>query len=570
MNYEPIVAGTQSNGFTSTKASDNICQAIKEIESVKDYILLPLWTADPPFSQDSKSSNDDGSKPSSNDRKKVDEDPRKENKCNDQEKEDNVNNTNNVNNVSSIINTASINEDNELLFDPNMPALKDVSIFNFSSDDEDNDAVANMNNLDTTIQDPSWIKAMQEELLQFKLQDVWTLVDLSNRKRAIGTKWVFRNKKDERGNVIRNKERLVAQGYTQDEGINNDEVFTPVTRIEIKEEVYVCQPPGFEDSDFSNRVYKVEKAIYGLHQAPKAWKELCNAFERLMYEIFQMSYLRELTFFLGLQDEADEEVDVHMYRFMIGSLMYLTSSRPNIMFVVCADARYQVNPKVSHLYAVKMIFRVLYELVLLFMSLKFLLLSIIGTAGYTSTELLLLVILTTVRKSKRKDTRVPRPSGPTEYVADEDVHKELGDSLVRAATTASSLEIEQDSGNITKIQSKATPNESSSQGTNSGGGLRCQETIGDTIAQTRVLDLEKTKTTRRNEIDSLKRRVKKLKKRNRSRTYKLKGLYKDKGKGITIEEHVKPKKKEQIRLDEEAVLKLQAEFDKEERLARER
>ncbi|GKB77885.1 hypothetical protein Tco_0944780 [Tanacetum coccineum] len=149
----------------------------------------------------------------------------------------------------------------------------------------------------------------------------------------------------------------------------------------------------------------------------------------------------------------------------------------------------------------------------------------------------------------------------------EAVHKELGNSLVRAATTASSLEAEQDSGNINKTQSKATPNESSSLGTTSGGGPRCQETIGDTTARTRfesvskhsndsllargntlrsdedrlkldelmalcttlqnkVLDLEKTKTTQHNEIASLKRRVKKLEKKNRSRTHRLKRLYK--------------------------------------------
>ncbi|GJR68070.1 hypothetical protein Tco_0014135 [Tanacetum coccineum] len=171
------------------------------------------------------------------------------------------------------------------------------------------------------------------------------------------------------------------------------------------------------------------------------------------------------------------------------------------------------------------------------------------------------------RKPKRKDTQVPQPSDPSDNVADEAVHKELGDSLVRAATTASSLEAEQDSGNITKTRSKATPNESSSLGTTSGGGPRCQETMGDTIAQTRfenvsklsndsllargntlrsdedrlklnelmelctnlqkkVLDLEKTKTTQQNEIDSLKRRVKKLEKKRSSRTHKLKRLYK--------------------------------------------
>ncbi|GJX53263.1 ribonuclease H-like domain-containing protein [Tanacetum coccineum] len=106
MNYEPIVAGTQSNGFAGTKASDNAGQARKETEPVKDYILLPLWTADPPFSQDPKSSYDDGSKPSSDDGKKVDEDLRKESECKDQDKEDNVNSTNNVNTVGNV-NTVS-------------------------------------------------------------------------------------------------------------------------------------------------------------------------------------------------------------------------------------------------------------------------------------------------------------------------------------------------------------------------------------------------------------------------------------------------------------------------------
>ncbi|GKF18111.1 putative ribonuclease H-like domain-containing protein, partial [Tanacetum coccineum] len=156
----------------------------------------------------------------------------------------------------------------ELPFDPNIPALEDYSIFDFSIDDEDDGAVVDINNLDTTIQvspnptirihkyhpldqvigdfqsatqtrkmstnleEHGFIEAMQEEFLQFKLQEVWTLVDLPNGKRVIGSKWVFRNKKDERGIVIRNKARLVAQGYTQKEGIDYDEVFALVVRIE--------------------------------------------------------------------------------------------------------------------------------------------------------------------------------------------------------------------------------------------------------------------------------------------------------------------------------------------------
>ncbi|GJS12776.1 putative ribonuclease H-like domain-containing protein [Tanacetum coccineum] len=140
-------------------------------------------------------------------------------------------------------------------------------------------------------------------------------MDLPNGKRAIGTKWVYRNKKDERGIMTKNKGRLVAQGYTQEEGIYYDEVFAPVARIEairlflayasfkdfvvyhmdvksaflygkIEEEVYVCQIPGFEDPDFLDRVYKVENSLYGLHQAPRAWYEtlstylLDNGFQR--------------------------------------------------------------------------------------------------------------------------------------------------------------------------------------------------------------------------------------------------------------------------------------------------
>nr|GFB17876.1 hypothetical protein [Tanacetum cinerariifolium] len=120
---------------------------------------------------------------------------------------------------------------------------------------------------------------------------------------------------------------------------------------------------------------------------------------------------------------------------------------------------------------------------------------------------------------------VPQPSGSIKHVVDEAIYKELDDRLVRAATTASSLEAEQDRGNIDKTQSKATPNEASSSRTTSGGP-RCQKSMRDTIAQTRVLALEKTKSTQALEITSLKRRVKKLEKKQRSRTHKLKRLYK--------------------------------------------
>nr|GEY72225.1 putative ribonuclease H-like domain-containing protein [Tanacetum cinerariifolium] len=257
------------------------------------------------------------------------------------------------------------------------------------------------------------------------LKSPQSLVDCPKGVRPIGTKWVLKNKKDERGMVIRNKARLVAQGNTQKEGIDYDEVFAPVARIEairlflayasfigfivyqmdvksaflygtIDEEVYVMQPPGFQDPKFPARVCKVEKAMYGLHQALRAWygtlskylltngfqrgtidqtlfirrqrgdfilvqvyvddiifgssnPQLCREFEALMHEKFQMSAMGKLNFFLGLQvlqkedgislsqdkygkDGTRKDVDLHLYRSMIGSLMYLTASRPDIMF----------------------------------------------------------------------------------------------------------------------------------------------------------------------------------------------------------------------------------------------
>nr|GEZ33555.1 hypothetical protein [Tanacetum cinerariifolium] len=137
------------------------------------------------------------------------------------------------------------------------------------------------------LKDPSWVEAMQEELLQFKIQNVWILVDCPNGVRPIGTKWVLKNKKDERGIVIRNKARLVAQRHTQEEGIDYEEVFAPVARIEaIRLFLAYASLMGFTDPEFPDKVYKVEKAMYGLHQDPRAWYGtlskylLTNGFQR--------------------------------------------------------------------------------------------------------------------------------------------------------------------------------------------------------------------------------------------------------------------------------------------------
>nr|GEW84662.1 retrovirus-related Pol polyprotein from transposon TNT 1-94 [Tanacetum cinerariifolium] len=203
----------------------------------------------------------------------------------------------------------------QYLDDPNMPALEDITYYDIEED-----------------------VGAEEELLHFKMQKVWVLVDLLNGKKAIGTKWVFMNKKDERGIVVRNKARLVIQGHTQEEGINYEEVFALVARIEairlfltyasfmgfmvyqmdvtsaflygtIKEEVYVCQPPGFKDLDYPDKVYKVVKALYGLRQAPRAWKFSLTDGKSASTLIDTKKPL--------LKDPDGEDVDVHTYISMI-------------------------------------------------------------------------------------------------------------------------------------------------------------------------------------------------------------------------------------------------------------
>ncbi|GJZ64956.1 putative ribonuclease H-like domain-containing protein [Tanacetum coccineum] len=427
-------------------------------------------TADPPYSQDPKSYHDDGSKPLSGDGKKVNEDPRKDSECKDQEKEDIVNSTNTVNvagtnEVTSVGGKTSI----ELLVDLNMPALEDYSIFDFSRDDEDDGVVADMNILDTIIQvSPNLTTRIHKDHpLDQVIRDLQSATQRRKMSKNLKEHGFFStiqqrtNHKDlqnclfacflsqEEPKRIEAIRLFLAYASFKDFVVYQMDVKSAFLYGKIKEEVYVYQPRRFEDPDFPDRVYKVEKALYGLHQAPRAWyetlstylldngfqrgkidktlfikrhkgdillvqvyvddiifgstkKELCITFEKLTHEKFQMSSMGELTLFLGLQvqqkkdgificqdkyvveilkkfrftevktastpmetqkpllkDENGKEVDVHMYRSMIGSLMYLRSSRPDIVFAVCACARYQVNPKVLHFHAVKRIFRYL-------------------------------------------------------------------------------------------------------------------------------------------------------------------------------------------------------------------
>nr|GEU66365.1 hypothetical protein [Tanacetum cinerariifolium] len=313
------------------------------------------------------------------------------------------------------------------------------------------------------------------ELNQFSRYKVWTLVSVPYGKTIIGSKWVLRNKMEETGIVIKNKARLVAQGYIQQEGIDYDENFALVARLEeiriflafatymhftvyqmdvkstflngkLKEEVYVKQPQDFESNEFPNHVCKLDKALYGIKRAPRAWyetlltfhnkykfvrgkidntlffyktqtdvilvqiyvddtifgstsTELCKQFANLMTQRYEISMMGVLNYFLGFQikqfergisinqekyvmdllkkydinglsvktpmvplnnlgpDLNSKAINETRYRGMIGSLMYLTISRPDIQFLTSLCERYQGNPKESHLIDVKRIFR---------------------------------------------------------------------------------------------------------------------------------------------------------------------------------------------------------------------
>ncbi|GKA90472.1 putative ribonuclease H-like domain-containing protein [Tanacetum coccineum] len=437
MNYVLVVVGNQTNGIAGTR--DNIVagQVEKKMESEQEYILIPLCTTNPLIFQGPKDSKEDvGIKPTEVN----------ENGASDKGEEgkqdtrsDDVRPSFTNDDPSSPVNVVEAsNAFEDHLFEQfspfknvfslphvlNMFSINDTGIFCNAYDDEDVGAEADLNNLETTMNvspipttriDKDHPKdqiirelnsAIQTRRMT-KISDEHAMVSYINKQmrtnhkdclfayflsqkepkkviqaladpswRAIRTKWVFRNKKDKRGIIVRNKARLVAQGYTQEEGIDYDEVFAPVARIE------------------AIRLFLAYVSFMGfiVYQMDVKSAFLYGTIEE------EMSSMRELTFFLGLQvqqkedgifiiqdkyvakilkkfdfttvkivstpietnkalvkDEEAKVVDVHLYRSMIGSSMYLTASRPNIMFAVCACARFQVTPKTSHIHVVKRI-----------------------------------------------------------------------------------------------------------------------------------------------------------------------------------------------------------------------
>nr|GEU43788.1 hypothetical protein [Tanacetum cinerariifolium] len=380
LENKPNVVGNQSNPSAGVQEQFDVEKAGKE--SVRQYVLFPVWSSG---SKNPRNTDDDvsfgGKKPEFKGGK-----PESKVYVSSRKFEDFFDN--------------SINEVNAA--DSPVPAIGQILTNNtntFSDAGPSNTAVkADFTNLESTItvspilitrvhkdhpvtqiigdlflatQTKSMTRVVkdqgglsQEELLQFKMQKVWVLVDLPNGKKAIG--------------------------HTQEEDIDYEEVFAPVSRIEairlflayasfmgfmvyqmdiksaflygtIKEEVYIYQPPGFEDPNYPDKVYKVVKALYRLHQAPRACHDKYVA---KIFRKFGLTYGKSASTPIDtekplLKDLNGEDVDVHTNRSMIGSLMYLTSSRPDIMFVVYACARFQVTPKASYLHALKRIFRYL-------------------------------------------------------------------------------------------------------------------------------------------------------------------------------------------------------------------
>ncbi|GJT58929.1 putative ribonuclease H-like domain-containing protein [Tanacetum coccineum] len=650
MNYEPVTTGNQTNGDAGIETNVNAGQAGQEKASDNEYILLPLMLSNSPLSSSTQSTDDkdadevpDKGDDDVSQRNGQEKEGGASNKEDDQhvqdfraeldnllvqQKEGYANSTNrdstaspsvstagpSINTASENINTGSpnINTASPIPNDSSMQSLENTGIFDDAYDDREVGAEADLNNLETTMnvspipttrihkdhpkdQIIGDINSATQTRRMTKISEehamVWTLVDLPKGKRDIGNKWVYQNKKYERGIVVRNKARLVAQGLI----VYQMDVKSAFLYVTIEEEVYVCQPSGFKDPQFPDKSVFIKKDkgeltfFLGLQVMQKddgifisQDKYVADILKKFDFVTIKTTSTPIETNKALLKDEEAEDMDVHLYRSMIGSLMYLKTSKPDIMFAVCACVRFQVTHKVSHLNAVKRIFKHLkgqpklglwyprdspFDLEAFFdsdyagasldrksttggcqflgkrlISWQFKKQTIVAnstteaeyvaaanccgqvlwiqnqmldygfnfmnTKIHIHNERTICIVKNPVFHSKTKHieiwhhfirdsygkkliqvikiyidhnvvdlltkafdvsrtTKISQSSGPIHLDADETVYKEWEDKMERAATTTSSLEAEQDNGNINKTQSMATLNESIPQGTDS-------------------------------------------------------------------------------------------------------
>ncbi|GJV73092.1 ribonuclease H-like domain-containing protein [Tanacetum coccineum] len=548
MNYKPVVAENQSNGNAGTKACDDAGKARVETLSGKDYILLPLWTQDPPFSSSPKDSPDAGFKPSGEEEKKDAEDPgnkggnpSEEGESVDQEKDANVNNMNNKNTISPTVNAVGI-EDNAInenivyrcADDPNISDLDEIGRFNDAKDDG---AEADMTNLDTHI----LVSPVPTTRIHKDRPLNQVIGDLQS---ATQTRQMTKNLEEYRKSFYNSSYNNQAmKDPSLDRTIRNWYVKSAFIYGKIKEEVYVCQPPGFKDPYFLDRVYKVESLSMDCIKLPELEEVMAHSFEKKMsIRSFDEFMGGTHHYILGLQQThpwkpiasasnmaEGEDVEEHMYRSIdwADDVSYFYQDQINVsMYVVCA--RFPLlDPKISHRHAVKELLDILKckkqivvanstteaeyvaassccgqkgigvnvdDSKLMLRGINLLLLEKVNAARH---NLLLLVNLqledaegieclpnadifeqlALMGKPKRKDTKIPQSSDPTEPIPDEAANKE----------------------NVPTYSN-------------------------DPLLS--VLDLENTKTTQAQEILSLKLRVKRLEKKGGSRTHKLNRLFK--------------------------------------------
>ncbi|GJX38220.1 putative ribonuclease H-like domain-containing protein [Tanacetum coccineum] len=591
MNNVPVAACTISNESAGTQGELNAGTSTQKEEISQDCIVMPIWKDASYFDSASKDVGNGEPKSAADDEKQVEDGPDNENDEKDKSEDDSS--PKEVNTVGQHVNTASpdvntgrfkLNTVNPLVntassSDPDSPkdmftmgashTLEDTHVEFFSDEDEPEVDLGNILNSYTVPTTPN-TRIHKDHLIKNVIGDVKSSVQTRRMIKPNSEQGflsaVYKEKTYDTLNTClyacflsHFEPTSIAKALSDSSWV--EAMYEELMQFKLQQ-VYVTQPPGFKDPDHPDKVYKVVKALYELHQAPRAWyetlanyllgnrfkrgkidqtlfikkqkgdillvqvyvddiifgsinKELCTAFEKLMKDKFQMSSMGELTFFLGLQVQQKEDgifisqdkyvdeilkkfnytdvksastpvdlekplvkdgdaddVDVHLYRSMIGSLMYLTASRPDIMFVVCACARFQVTPKTSHLLAIKRIFRYLkgkptlglwYSRDSLFELVAYTDSDYAGatqdrkstTGGYLLTKGFdagRFQYLVSILFEGRLLMSICSQSWMKGHVGDKAVYKELGNRMERAATTASSLEAEQDSDAQTRFE----------------------------------------------------------------------------------------------------------------------